>query len=299
VTEVLLDEYEAGELSVLFESESPQELLSWALDRFHPRIALSIGGAAEGMAIMDMAWRIRPDVRVFSLDTGRLPQETHDLVDRVRERYGIKVELQFPEASQVERMVQRNGTNLMYSSVDLRLLCCQVRKVLPLNRYLKELDGWITGIRREQWATRSNGRKLDLDHDHGGIGKINPLADWTKEEVWDYIRANDVPYHSLYDKGYTSIGCAPCTRAIEPGEANRAGRWWWESNAPKECGIHCAIYTGGFEHELHALIGDHANGDEPQGSANGDGAPGHSNGNAALGHAIGDAASSTATGDGK
>jgi phosphoadenosine phosphosulfate reductase len=283
VTEVLLDEYEAGELSVLYEAESPQELLTWALDKFHPRIALSIGGAAEGMAILDMAWKVNPDVRVFTLDTGRLPQETHDLVERIRERYGIEVETQHPDSNQVDKMVERNGIDLMYSSVDLRLLCCQVRKVVPLNKYLNELDAWITGIRREQWATRSNVRKIELDHDHGGITKVNPLADWTKEEVWDYIRTNEVPYNELYDKGFTSIGCAPCTRAIKPGESDRSGRWWWETNAPKECGIHCAIYTGGFEHELHALLGDkHADGngsaigedtssDGERAAANGDG----------------------------
>jgi phosphoadenosine phosphosulfate reductase len=279
VTEqVLLDEYEAGELSVLYEAETPQELLSWALDKFQPRIALSIGGAAEGMAILDMAWRISPDVRVFTLDTGRLPQETHDLVERIRERYGIEVETQHPDSQQVEKMVERNGIDLMYNSVDLRLLCCQVRKVVPLVKYLNELDAWITGIRREQWATRSNVRKIELDHDHGGITKVNPLADWTKEEVWDYVRANDVPYNELYDKGFTSIGCAPCTRPIQPGDSDRSGRWWWETNAPKECGIHCAIYTGGFEHELHALLGDHSNGDGPQDNGNGDVAAIHANG---------------------
>jgi thioredoxin-dependent adenylylsulfate APS reductase len=260
VSQLVIDEYEAGELSVLYESESPQDVLAWALDRFHPRIALSIGGAAEGMVILDMVWRLQPDVRVFTLDTGRLPQETHDLIDRVKERYGIAMEVLFPDTAQVQKMVLRNGTNLMYTSVDLRLLCCQVRKVLPLINYLRDLDGWITGIRREQWATRSNVRKIELDHDHGGIVKVNPLADWTKEEVWDYIRVNEVPYNELYDKGYTSIGCAPCTRPIQPGEQDRAGRWWWETDAPKECGIHCAIYTGGFEHELHALIGSNGNG---------------------------------------
>jgi phosphoadenylyl-sulfate reductase (thioredoxin) len=152
-------------------------------------------------------------------------------------------------------MVARHGPDLMYDAVDLRLLCCQVRKVLPLNRYLAGMDGWITGLMREQWATRSDIRKIEIDHDHGGIVKVNPLADWTKREIWDYIRTNDVPYHEFYDRGYTSIGCAPCTRPIQPGEADRAGRWWWEKNAPKECGIHCSIYTGGFEHELNALLG--------------------------------------------
>jgi phosphoadenosine phosphosulfate reductase len=197
---------------------------------------------------------------VFTIDTGRLPQETYDLMAKIEERYGIRVEMLFPERAHVEGMAQRHGPNLMYDAVDLRLLCCQVRKVLPLNRYLETLEGWITGLRRDQWASRAEVRKIELDHDHGGIVKVNPLADWTKDEVWDYIRANDIPYHALYDQGYTSVGCAPCTRAIQPGEPDRAGRWWWETNAPKECGIHCAIYTGGFEHELHALIGNNGHG---------------------------------------
>jgi thioredoxin-dependent adenylylsulfate APS reductase len=252
----VLDEYEAGELSVAYDTEPAEEVLGWALERFAPNIAISEGGGIEGMAIIDMASRIRDDVRVFTIDTGRLPQETYDLMTAIEERYGIRVEMLFPERAHVEGLMKRHGPNLMYEAVDMRLLCCQVRKVLPLNRYLETIDGWITGLRREQWASRAEVRKIEIDHDHGGIVKVNPLADWTKDEVWDHIRTNDVPYHKLYDQGYTSIGCAPCTRAIEPGEADRAGRWWWETNAPKECGIHCAIYTGGFEHELHALLGD-------------------------------------------
>jgi phosphoadenosine phosphosulfate reductase len=250
----ILDEYEAGELAVVYDAESPQDVLAWAFERFHPRIAISVAGGAEGMALVDMAWRVNPEVRVFTLDTGRLPQETYDLFERVRDRYGIDVEVQFPDRDQVEAMVGRHGVNLMYRAVDLRLTCCQVRKVQPLVRYLAGLDGWITGLRREQWATRSDVRKIEIDHDHGGIAKVNPLADWTKAEVWDYVKANDVPTHELFDRGYTSIGCAPCTRAVEPGESDRAGRWWWEKGAPKECGIHCAIYTGGFEHEAQALL---------------------------------------------
>ncbi|MBI4259779.1 MAG: phosphoadenylyl-sulfate reductase [Actinobacteria bacterium] len=250
-----IDEYDAGELAVRFEAEPPEELLAWALDRFHPRLAIAEGGGAEGMVILDMAVRIEPEVRVFTLDTGRLPEESYDLVERVRARYGVRMEMVFPEAEQVEALTGRHGPNLMRQSVDLRLLCCQVRKVLPLQRHLRSLDAWVTGLRREQWASRAEVRKLELDHDHGGIVKLNPLADWTKGEVWDYIRANDVPYHALYDQGYTSIGCAPCTRAIQPGEPDRAGRWWWETDGPKECGIHCAIYTGGFEHELEAILG--------------------------------------------
>jgi phosphoadenylyl-sulfate reductase (thioredoxin) len=151
-------------------------------------------------------------------------------------------------------MVARKGPNLFYESVENRLLCCNVRKVQPLTRHLATLDAWITGLRRDQWATRTNIRKVELDHDHGAIVKLNPLAEWTEDEVWEYVRERDLPYNALYDRGYTSIGCAPCTRAVAPGEPSRAGRWWWETNAPKECGIHCAIETGGFEHELHALL---------------------------------------------
>ena len=253
--QAVLDEYEAGELSVLYDDAPPQEILEWALDRFHPRMAISEGGGAEGMAILDMAVGIRPDVRVFTIDTGRLPQETYDLMERVRQRYGIEIEVLFPERTAIERLTKRHGPNLMYRAVDLRLLCCQIRKVQPLVRFLGDLDAWVTGLRREQWASRAEVRKIELDHDHGGIVKVNPIADWTKDEVWDYIRANDVPYHALFDQGYTSIGCAPCTRPVEPGEQDRSGRWWWETDAPKECGIHCAINTGGFEHELHGLLG--------------------------------------------
>lgn len=237
-----LDAEEAEELSVLYDQEPAQEVIAWALDRFHPRCAISAGGGAEGMAIVDMAWRANPDVRVFTLDTGRLPQETYDLFDRVRDRYGINVEYQFPERTDVEEMVHKHGANLMYESVDLRLQCCDVRKVRPMTRYLEDLDAWITGLRRDQWQTRSRVRKIEVDNEsHDGIVKISPLAEWTKKEVWDYIHENDVPYHALLDQGYTSIGCAPCTRRPEAGENDRDGRWWWEKDTQKECGIHCSV----------------------------------------------------------
>ena len=255
----LLDDFEAGELSVEFEGREPWELLEWALDRFGDGLSLSTAFQEGDVALIDMAYRIDPAVRVFSIDTGRLPQETFDLIEALRERYpGLRLELLSPEAEQVQRLVDRNGPNLFRQSVELRLLCCNVRKVQPLNRALAGLDAWVTGLRRDQWASRSDIRKVEIDHDHDAIVKLNPLAEWTEEEVWDYLRENDVPVHGLYAKGYTSIGCSPCTRAIAPGEPTRAGRWWWESNAPKECGMHCAIETGGFEHELHAILGDEA-----------------------------------------
>lgn len=256
----LLDEYEAGELAVQFDPEPPEEVLAWALERWHPHIASCTSFQVEGMVILDMAWRINPDLRVFTVDTGRLPQETYDIIERVRERYGIKVEVYFPKTHAVETMVRRYGPNLFYRSVEARLFCCHLRKVEPIRHVLDGLDAWITGLRRDQWASRANIRKIEIDHDHGGLAKISPLADWTYEEVWDYIRAYDVPYHPLYDQGYTSISCVPCTRPTQPGEDPRSGRWWWETNAPKECGIHCPLETGGFEHEIEAILGSHAHG---------------------------------------
>jgi phosphoadenosine phosphosulfate reductase len=252
----LFDELEAGELSVEFEGEEPEALLEWAFERFGDRIAISTAFQVDGCALIDMAARIRPDVRVFSVDTGRLPQETHDLADGIRLRYPeLRLELLSPDAQQLQRLVARQGANGFRGSVEQRLICCNVRKVQPLTQHLQGLDAWISGLRRDQWATRTNIRKIEIDHDHDAIVKLNPLAEWTEEEVWEYVRENEVPMHALYERGYTSIGCAPCTRAIAPGEASRAGRWWWESGAPKECGIHCAIETGGFEHELHAIVG--------------------------------------------
>ncbi|MGH7629470.1 MAG: phosphoadenylyl-sulfate reductase [Gemmatimonadales bacterium] len=251
----LLDDVEAGELAVEYDDRPPEAVLAWALERYGSRVALCTSFQAEGMMLLDMAWRIDPKVRVFTIDTGRLHQETHDLMDAVRERYGIAIEVHAPEAAEVVNITREYGANLFYKSVPLRLLCCQVRKVRPLQRVLDGLDGWITGLRRETWASRSNIRKIEVDHDHGGIAKINPLADWTHEEVWDYIRAHDVPSHALYRQGYTSIGCDPCTRKTGPDEDARAGRWWWETNAPKECGMHCTIETGGFEHEAEVLLG--------------------------------------------
>ena len=255
----LLDDLEAGELSVEFEGEEPDVVLEWAIERFAPRISISTAFQTDGAVLLHMAYAIDPSIRVFSVDTGRLPPETYDLVEQMRDRYpGLQLELVEPDPDEISSMVGKHGVDLFKTSVDLRLLCCNLRKVRPLTKHLHSLDAWVTGLRRDQWASRTNIRKVEIDHDHGAIVKLNPLAEWDEQEVWDYVRERDVPYHSLYDKGYTSIGCAPCTRAIEPGAASRSGRWWWESNAPKECGIHCSIESGGLEHELHALLGDAA-----------------------------------------
>jgi phosphoadenosine phosphosulfate reductase len=250
----LLDEFEAGQLANDFDLATPQEVVGWALERWHPRLAICTSFQAEGMAIFDMAWRINPEVRLFTVDTGRLPQETYDMMELVREHYGVAIEVHLPEAAKLARMTTRFGPNLFRRSVEARLLCCSVRKVEPVRDALDALDAWVTGLRRDQWASRANIRKLEIDHDHGGLAKLNPLADWTAAEVWDYNRAHGVPEHPLYARGFTSIGCAPCTRATAAGEDPRAGRWWWEKNAPKECGIHCPLETGGLEHELEAML---------------------------------------------
>jgi phosphoadenosine phosphosulfate reductase len=253
---VVLDDLEVGELAVDFDPKEPEELLEWAFNTFgDDRLAVVSSFQAEASVLIDMAYQINPKVRVITVDTGRMPQEQYDIIDEVRRRYGIQVEVLFPEASAVEAMTKRHGVNLFYESVKDRLLCCQVRKVLPLNRALKGLDVWVTGLRRDQWATRANLKKIEVDHDHGGIIKLIPLADWTKEDVWDYIKEYNLPVHPLYAKGYTSISCTPCTRRVPEGQDPRSGRWWWEVNAPKECGMHCSIETGGFEHELEAILG--------------------------------------------
>ena len=232
-----VEEVEA--LNQEFEEKPPQAILEWGLERFHSRIALSSSFGAEDVVLIDMLWRIDPKARVFTLDTLRLPTETYTLMDQIRLRYELDLEVMYPDMERVAPMVEENGFNLFYKAMEMRKLCCGVRKVEPLERELSELDAWITGLRRDQATTRANVGKVELDEPHGNIAKLNPLADWTWEQVWEYIREYDVPYNELHDNGYPSIGCLPCTRAVQPGEDPRAGRWWWESDPnAKECGLH-------------------------------------------------------------
>lgn len=221
----------------LMSGAAPEAVLSWAYESF-PRVAIVASFQAESSVLIDMAVRIRPDARVLTLDTGRLPQETYDMIDRVRDRYAIEVHVVSPDAGELAEMVGTNGVNLFYRSADLRRLCCDVRKSRPLARALKGYDAWVTGVRRQQATTRSQTSVVAPDPEHQGLTKIAPLAFWSKDQVWDYIREHDLPYHPLYERGYTSIGCAPCTRATGSGEDERAGRWWWEQGEVKECGLH-------------------------------------------------------------
>jgi len=195
------------------------------------------------MVLLDMAHRLNPSVLVFTIDSGRLPQATLDLVEEVRARYGVTVEVIYPDAGEVGEMVTTHGPNLFYSSPELRLSCCQVRKVRPLKRRLGGLDAWISGLRRQQNAERAAVAPVEVDAVHGGIVKINPLATWSGEQVMAYVEAHRLPRNALYARGYTSIGCDPCTRATEPGEDPRAGRWWWEQGA-RECGLHYDLQVG-------------------------------------------------------
>ncbi|MDH4233957.1 MAG: phosphoadenylyl-sulfate reductase [Gallionella sp.] len=192
---------------------------------------------AEDMVLTDLIAKHQPDIEMFSLDTGRLPQETYDLMQAVRARYSVPLRIYFPDARQVEEFVAKHGVNGFYDSVENRKACCHIRKVEPLKRALSGKSAWITGMRRDQAVTRGSLEVSSFDADHG-LQKFNPLLDWTNAEVWEYIKANDVPYNTLHDRFYPSIGCAPCTRAVTPGEDIRSGRWWWEKPESKECGLH-------------------------------------------------------------
>ncbi len=225
-----------------FERSSPEDILAWASRSLGRSVALATSFQVQGMVLVDMFAKTDPGARIFTLDTGRLHSHTYDVMDRTREKYGISIEVLFPDTAQVEEMVRDRGVNLFYKSVANRRLCCQVRKTNPLNGYLKTLDAWITSIRADQTEQRSDSSRFEVDYLHGKMLKINPILDWTVDQVWDYVRKNDVPYNKLHDMGYPSIGCAPCTRAVEEGEDPRAGRWWWEQGSDKECGIH-------FSHE--------------------------------------------------
>ncbi len=213
-------------------------LLERIQDEFTPAtFASSLG--AEDMVLTDLIAKHAPGISIFSLDTGRLNPETYDLLAKVQETYGQKVPLNiyYPQAEALQHYVEANGINAFYHSVDLRKACCGIRKVEPLKRALAGKAAWITGMRRQQAVTRANMPIQEHDADHG-LEKFNPLADWTEKEVWEYIRSNGVPYNALHDKHYPSIGCAPCTRSIAVGEDVRAGRWWWEDESGKECGLH-------------------------------------------------------------
>ncbi len=214
----------------------PEDVLRWALAEFHPDIAFA--ASFENTVIIDMMTRIRPDIRVFSLDTGRLPEETFQCAAEAERRFDIRIDWVLPDRAAVEPLVREKGVYSFRESLEARRHCCHIRKVEPLGRALRGLRAWITGLRQDEADSRRELRQIEIDEAHGGIVKINPLAHWTARQVLDYTREHQLPCNRLVDRGYASIGCACCTRAIAPGEDLRAGRWWWESPEHKECGLH-------------------------------------------------------------
>jgi len=222
----------------ILETQSAAELLEWAIQTYGPRVGLASSFGLEDMVLIDMSAQRGGGLTVFTLDTGRLHEETYETMERVRSRYGISVVSYFPDRAKVEALVREKGFFSFRESVENRKECCAIRKVEPLGRALAGLDAWITGLRREQGVTRTQIAKVHPDADHPPRIKINPLADWSEKQVLDYVETHKVPVNPLHKRNYPSIGCAPCTRPIEPGEDIRAGRWWWENPEHKECGLH-------------------------------------------------------------
>jgi phosphoadenosine phosphosulfate reductase len=241
---VIMQQEKIEELSSQFQNKEPDEILRYFLSAYakssikgSDRIALASSLGAEDQVLTQIILAIKPEARIFILDTGRLHSETYEVMSRTMSKYKMKYEFLFPESADVEAMESQEGPDLFYESIENRKKCCSVRKVKPLRRVLSTLDVWITGLRRQQAVTRNALEKIEWDEGNGLI-KLNPLADWSEEQVWAYIKEHQIPYNKLHDAGYPSIGCAPCTRVVKPGEDLRSGRWWWETPEQKECGLH-------------------------------------------------------------
>jgi phosphoadenosine phosphosulfate reductase len=220
----------------------PAKVVAWAMGQFGSRLSIASSFSIEDCVVIDLAMKTTPrDVRIFALDTGRLPDETYLTAERVRMKYGVEIAWTFPQRQAVENLLRTKGLYSFRDSLDERHECCGIRKVEPLGRALGDLDAWMTGLRNEQSVTRTDTPEVEIDRAHGNIAKINPLVRWSMDEVRAYAKEHRVPIHPLHDKGYPSIGCAPCTRAVQPGEHPRAGRWWWENPENKECGLHLPI----------------------------------------------------------
>jgi phosphoadenosine phosphosulfate reductase len=227
-----------SEYNQRFENESCVNVLKFFLKEYSGRIAFASSLGAEDQVLTHMIRSIDTRVKIFTLDTGRLFPETYELIDRTNSRFNFKMEVYFPGTQKVEKMVREKGINLFYESVENRKQCCNIRKIEPLHRALEGFEMWITGLRKDQSVTRNNNNLVEFDDNNHGLIKLNPLINWTEEMVWNYIEEYDIPYNKLHDQGFPSIGCQPCTRAIQKGEDVRAGRWWWEHPDHKECGLH-------------------------------------------------------------
>jgi phosphoadenosine phosphosulfate reductase len=230
-------EADIAELNEKLAGKPAEEIIRWAYETFGTDITFASSFGAEDVVVIDMIARVAPDLPVFTLDTGRLHQETYDVMERVRVKYEMTIVSMFPDKDAVEKLEREKGFYSFRESIDNRKECCAIRKVEPLKRALSGKRAWMTGLRASQAATRTDMHVVEWDEGNG-IAKVNPLIEWSEEQVWDYIKANGVPYNALHDQSFPSIGCAPCTRAIQPGEDVRAGRWWWENPDSKECGLH-------------------------------------------------------------
>jgi len=222
-----------------------QEILSRAIDHFGDKITMATSLQLGGLVLLDMLHQVGKPVRVFSLDTGRLPEETYECAESIRRRYGINIEWVFPKFEAVQKLETEKGLFSFKESVENRKECCGIRKVEPLGRALEGYTAWITGRRMDQSDTRQDLNIIEEDPVHRGLFKVNPLIQWSKADLWYYVEENRVPHNRLYDEGYLSIGCACCTRPCKEGEDERAGRWWWESTEHKECGLHLNFKNGG------------------------------------------------------
>lgn len=228
---------EIDSLNIRYADASAQELLQSFMAQYGARLALSSSLSIEDQTLTDMMLRIDPQANIFTLDTGRLFPETYELIDRTNEHYKVKLKVYCPQTEALQQFVATEGVNPFYESIEKRHACCEVRKLEPLRRAFRDLDVWVCGLRSAQSVTRIDMRLVEWDERHGLL-KINPLIRWTEQQVWDYIRENRVPYNRLHDKGFPSIGCEPCTRAVRRIDDVRAGRWWWESPEHRECGLH-------------------------------------------------------------
>lgn len=237
----LANRNEVEETSARLRGAPARDIVAWAAQRFGAGLAVASSFSIEDCVVIDLLHKAAGSgARVFALDTGRLPDETYMTAERVRMKYGIDVTWFFPARDAVEQLISAKGLYSFRDSLDNRHECCNIRKVEPLGRALAGLDAWMTGLRREQAVTRTDTPEVELDAGHGGMAKVNPIIAWTADEVRAYATEHRVPIHPLHDRGYPSIGCAPCTRAVAAGEHPRAGRWWWENPENKECGLHVA-----------------------------------------------------------
>lgn len=214
------------------------EILRRGFAQVQGPVALACSFSVEDVAVIDLLSQLAPTTRVFAIDTGRLNEETYETAESVSQRYNLAIDWYFPERSAVEQLERDKGLFSFRESLANRRECCGIRKVEPLRRALAGLSGWITGLRREQSVTRDALQAIEVDPVNGGLLKINPLLDWSEAQLWDYAKTRRLPVNCLHQQGYPSIGCAPCTRAVQPGEPSRAGRWWWEDPEHKECGLH-------------------------------------------------------------